>query len=209
MSRPRQSDEVERFVAAVTQVVAENGYRSTSVEAIVDRAGLSRESFDRHFSGKEECFLVAWDIANREYVGRAVSAYATGGSWRAGMRAVADAILTYLLELPDESRLLLEARSAGPVARARLQTSMDAFVELVDQGRQELDDPDSLSRATAEGIGGAVFEQVTRLMIREDADDDLPDLAPQLMFMVFQPYLGIEEATKELRELEPRLGRDR
>jgi AcrR family transcriptional regulator len=187
-----------RISSACTEVVAEKGYKATTVEEIVVRAGLDHDAFDRHFSGKEECFLAVWDSANEEYVQRAFAAFASGDSWRTGMRAAANAILDYLQLFPAESRVLIEARNAGARARARLDATMDAFVELVDLGRRELEQPDSLSRATAEGIGGAVFEQVAIWMNR-GAGERLPDLLPQVMFLVVQPYLGTEEAMKEMR----------
>jgi AcrR family transcriptional regulator len=190
--------EEAKVLRACTEIVAERGYKAMSMDEVAALAGVDRKRLGRHFTSKEECFLAAWDAADEEYVGRAVRAFSAEAGWRAGMRAVAFAIVDYLQTFPAESRLMLEARNAGKPARMRLQASMDVFVELLDQGRQELPDPDSLSPATAEGIGGAVFEQVTMLM-RHGADDGLRRLLPQMLFMVFQPYLGIEAAMEEMR----------
>jgi AcrR family transcriptional regulator len=200
MNPSTSSDEqVEQIVSAFTAIVAEVGYRAASLDCVMRRAGLARTDFDRHFSSKEECFLVAWDRANAEYARRAALAFAGGSTWRASIGAVAQSILDFIQECPEQSRLQFEARNAGEAARMRLEAQIDVFVELIDLGRQELDDPDSLSRATAEGIAGAVFERVA-LRLSRDADQDLSALVPELMFMVLQPYLGTEEAMTELQQ---------
>jgi AcrR family transcriptional regulator len=200
-------DEYGRLLGALTTVVAARGFKDTAVEDVLKAAGLGQDSFDRHFPDKEACFLAAWDLANEEYIRRAFAAFSAAEDvWRVRMRVVAEASLRFVQEDPDRSRLILEARNAGPAARARLEATMDAFVSLVDLGRQEMEDPDSLTRSTAEGIGGAVFEQIGMQLKRGDAAD-LPGLLPQLMFMLVQPYLGMDEAMKEMREAGDREGR--
>jgi AcrR family transcriptional regulator len=189
--------EVERITSALIKLVAEGGYRTITVEQVVERAGVERDAFDRHFASKEDCYLAIWEETNLKFVEIISPAFASG-NWRASIGELALLILDFIREFPEESRFQFEARNAGPRARARLEAQIDVFVELVDRGRQELADPDSLSRATAEGVAAAVFEQISIRMNRS-ARENLSRLVPELMFIVLQPYLGIDEAMKELR----------
>ena len=58
------SPERERIVEALIDIAAERGYAETTVEMILDRAGLDRPAFDRHFRSKYDCFLSAWQEIN-------------------------------------------------------------------------------------------------------------------------------------------------
>ncbi len=47
------------ILEALIEVAAEHGYLDTTVEAVLDRAGVQRDDFDRHFQGKYDCVLSA------------------------------------------------------------------------------------------------------------------------------------------------------
>jgi AcrR family transcriptional regulator len=188
-----------RIVEGFIEVVAKCGYKSVSLEAVVARAGVDEEVFRRHFADLEECFLAAWELISDSYMPNALVAYGGEDTWLEQMRAVGQAITGYLMEHPDHARILyVEGLMAGERVRAVLDRNVNVFIELIDLGRQELDDPDSLTRATAEGLAGAIYEQVSIRLIR-GADEEIPELLPQLLFMVVRPYLGLEAAMRELR----------
>jgi AcrR family transcriptional regulator len=60
------SSEREQIVAALIEVAAERGYGETTIDLILARASLDRPAFDRHFRGKYDCFLSAWQDLNEE-----------------------------------------------------------------------------------------------------------------------------------------------
>src|SRR5262249_61880946 len=49
----------ERLFAALVATVAEKGYEATTVADLVERSGVSRSAFYRHFEDKQACFLAA------------------------------------------------------------------------------------------------------------------------------------------------------
>ena len=67
------SPERERIVEALIEIAAERGYAETTIELIVERAGLDRPAFDRHFRGKYDCFISAWALARVSGVGVRIS----------------------------------------------------------------------------------------------------------------------------------------
>jgi AcrR family transcriptional regulator len=190
--------ERDRVVEGFIETVADLGYNSTSLEAILARTGIDEETFHRHFAGKEECFLAAWDYVTARARPQALAAFESRDTWVEQMRAVGEALYDYATKHPAHARIVyVEGPAAGERARERVAVTLDLYTELIDLGRHELDDPDSLTRATAEGLAGAVYEQAAVYLMRK-ADADLPQLVPQLMFTVVRPYLGLEEAMKEL-----------
>jgi AcrR family transcriptional regulator len=127
-----------------------------------------------------------------------LAAFQSKDSWREQVRAVGLTLMEYLTANPDHARVLtLEDRMPRERAWKLLDHNIEVFTELIDLGRQEMDDPDSLTRATAEGLAGAVHEQLIARISREDPE--LPTLLAPLMYMVVRPYLGDEAALEELR----------
>jgi AcrR family transcriptional regulator len=52
----------QRLLYGVTSCVAERGYANTTIEAITNRAGVSKKTFYEHFENKLEGFLAAYDL---------------------------------------------------------------------------------------------------------------------------------------------------
>lgn len=55
----RERLERERLFAATIEETRERGYGQSSVAEVAARAGLSRACFETHFSGVEQCLLLA------------------------------------------------------------------------------------------------------------------------------------------------------
>src|SRR4051812_29126312 len=55
-----------RMLEAMASATAEKGYVHTTVGDVVKRAGVSRETFYEQFSGKEDCFIAAFDAGVEE-----------------------------------------------------------------------------------------------------------------------------------------------
>jgi hypothetical protein len=68
---------------------------------------------------------------------------------------------------------------------------------MVDEGRQELPNPDSLPRATAEGAIGAINKAILDASATgQPARGD--ELLGELMYIAVLPYVGPEAAEEEL-----------
>jgi AcrR family transcriptional regulator len=190
------SEERLQILETFIELVSERGYEDTSVAAVAERAGVDEAAFGRHFSDREDCFVAAWEKLSELYMREVFAVYQSEDSWREQMRALGLALVRYLAEHPTYARVLA-IRPPGPRVWAILDRNLEAFIELVDLGRQEMDDPDSLTRATAEGIAWAVHEQLTSHSTRGEPEV-LPTLVGPVMYMVVRPYLGDEVALEEL-----------
>jgi AcrR family transcriptional regulator len=191
------ASEHARIVEAVIEIAAERGYAETTIETIVDRAGLDRPAFDRHFRGKYDCFLSAWQEINEECLKEMVRAYNSQEDWPDRLRAVACEIVQGLRHDPSRASFAVEVLAAGDAARARRDMTMRVIASLIDAGRNEMDDPDSVPHTTAEALAGSAYGQIYSKVVRGEADA-LPALVPQLMSAAVMPYLGVEAALEEL-----------
>lgn len=197
------SPERERIVEALIEIAAERGYAETTVELILDRAGLDRPAFDRHFRGKYDCFLSAWQEINETCMREMLEAYNSEGAWPDRLRAVACEIVETLRNDPSRACFAVEVLAAGDAARARRDMTMRVIASLIDAGRNEMDDPEAVPHTTAEALAGSAYGQVYAKVVRGQADD-LPGLVPQLMSAAVMPYLGMDAALAELsRSFDP------
>jgi AcrR family transcriptional regulator len=196
-SRTAASSERARLIEALIEVAAERGYMETSIEMVVTRAGLDRPAFDRHFRGKYDGFLSAWQEINEECMHSVMRAYDSEQDWPARLRAVAHEVIGSLCNDPGRACFAVEVLAAGDAARARRDMTMRVIASLIDAGRREMDDPESVPRTTAEALAGSAYGQVYAKVVRGDTDA-LPSLIPQLMSAAVMPYLGVEAALEEL-----------
>jgi len=68
----------DQLVAEATRLFAERGFDATSVEAVLDAAGVSRGSLYHHFKGKDALFEAVLDAAEVR-IGEATLLAAAGG----------------------------------------------------------------------------------------------------------------------------------
>ncbi|HWM55907.1 MAG TPA: TetR/AcrR family transcriptional regulator [Solirubrobacterales bacterium] len=197
------SPERARIVEALIEIAAERGYADTSVEMIVKRAGLDRPAFDRHFRGKYDCFLSVWQEMNERCMEEILSAYNSHEDWPDRLRAVAYEIAGNLGRDRSRACFAVEVLAAGDAARARRDMTMRVIASLIDAGRNEMEDPESVPHTTAEALAGSAYGQVYAKVVRGQAEE-LQHLVPQLVSAAVMPYLGIDAALAELaRDSEP------
>ena len=197
-----EASERARLVAALIEVGAERGYLDTTVEAIVERAGLDTEAFGRHFNSKYDCFLSTWNEINEACVERVMRVYESHEEWADRLRAVANDIARSLQLAPEQAVFGIEVLAAGRAARARRDMTLRVITSLIDAGRNEMEDRDAVPYSTAEALAGAAYCQMFA-KVADGAADELPGLVPQLMSAAVMPYLGIEAALAELTTHAP------
>src|SRR5450756_132950 len=75
-----------RMLAAMVEVAAERGAANVTVAHVVARSGVSRRTFYELFSGREDCFLAAFDDGVARVGREVVPAYEQPGRWREKVR---------------------------------------------------------------------------------------------------------------------------
>jgi AcrR family transcriptional regulator len=187
----------------MVRVAAAKGYEATTVEDVVEVAGVSRESFEEMFESKEECFLEAYDAVIDVLVAHVTSAFesAAGEPWPERIAAGIGALIELLAAEADIARMaMVEVTAAGDDARARYRAALARFTPFLEEGRDYSSQSDQLPPDTARfAIGGAtsmIFDE-----IRAGRGPELQRMLPDLVFAVLMPYLGPEEAEDEMRRV--------
>lgn len=203
-------DPARRIREALLELVTERGYAEVAVTDVVARAGVGRADFDRLFAGKEElCVAVFEDIAEAAEV-EVMAAFHAHRVWRDSLRASAYAIVRFMRDNPREVGFgALHILAAGDLAQVYREQQLQRWVDLIDLGRQELDDPDSMGRGVAEGVMGSIHGRLLKELEGGGGTGSLERFVPELMYVAVRPYLGHEVAREELKlppPPEPRRG---
>ena len=199
---------LRRIQRAVVDLVCERGYPEVTVDAVVDRAGVERKQFDRYFAGVQDCCIETFETIASRCEARLYAAYDVPGSWRFRLRRAAYAAADFLRDNPREARFtVLELRRGSDLASARVEAAVEFYTDLVDDGRQELEDPSAVSRATARATVGSILTQVIE-QAREADPPDAEGFVPGLMYLAVRPYLGQQAAMEELTMPRPSSDRD-
>lgn len=183
----------ERLLNGVVEAVAQYGYGETTIAKITKAAKISRRTFYEYFSGKEECFLAAYEMIDEHVRGSVTKAADSDEPWPEQVRERLSILLSVLSHDPGVARFyLVEPLIAGGEPAARYREAMQLLAEAV-RPKQALADMDVEVRDQAL-IGGVVTLISRRL--KADEADRLNELLPELTELVLAPYLGRDAARR-------------
>lgn len=184
----------ERVLDAVANLVARKGYGALTVQGIAERAAVSLQAFYEHFSGKEDAFLVAYEIGHTKGLSIVRRAYAAQPDWRYGVRAGLAALLDFLASEPSFAHLaLFDALTATPRTTERAYEGAAAYAELLIPGAERARRLVLSPTVTIEAIVGGLFELCCTYALRGHADR-LPELLPRATYFALAPFIGPEQA---------------
>lgn len=183
---------------ALIGLCAERNVGEVTVEDLCERAGVEVAAFQSRYEDLEDCFVEALDAELERFRSRLDPIRKGDAPWRDRVRGTGYELLELFREDERATRfLVLGARSGGERALLLFWAEVEAMVDLMDEGRQCLEDPDSLTRSTAEQIAGGYFNQLYGVVVRGPLPE-AQEIIPQLMYSAVLPYLGEEAAAEEL-----------
>ena len=190
------SNQRERLLDAMANVVAQKGYAATRVADITDYAGVSRKTFYELFADKEDCFLAAYDAISAllmDRMARGLAAVA-GGTWEVQVSALLGEFLRFLAAEPAFARMcIVEVLGSGPRGLARRDQAIESFFPVVDQIPRAQPGADRwLSERTPMFVTGGILE-VVYAAIRRGETESLPALEEDLTRLAFRAYLYPKE----------------
>ncbi|HMJ35137.1 MAG TPA: TetR/AcrR family transcriptional regulator [Baekduia sp.] len=190
------SNQRERLLDAMANVVAAKGYAATRVVDVTDYAGVSRKTFYELFTDKEDCFLAAYDAITALLMDKMAQGLAAvaDDTWEAKVGALLGEFLRFLAAEPAFARMcVVEVLGSGPRGLARRDAAVEAFYPIVDQlPRSQPGAEKWLSPLTPQFVTGGIFE-VVYAAIRRGEIETLPDLEEDLTHLAFRAYLYRKE----------------
>lgn len=204
---PERSPVMARVRRAATEMVVEHGFEGVAVGAVVERAGLETDEFSERFVDLRDCCMQIY-IANIEEFDHIVFGMVEREmGWRDRLRASAYAAVRYIQRRPIEARFnLIQMLTVGEGAQLTRDRYVERIIDLIDAGREELDDPSAVPRDVATGAFGSVYEFLVK-QFHDGADiSQLERYVPDLMYLAVSPYLGHDVAREELTVPAPPRG---
>ncbi len=191
-------DERARIRAALVELVAARGYQSTTVDHVIELAGVEPPAFHRHFASVEECFAATWEAVDRELTGLMAAAFGRRAAWRDRLRDALLAGLGYLAEDDSRARLYVaEVVYVSDEMRDRQRRSLGRLSATIDLGRGGEGGEEQVSSEIADAVSGAIWHRAHQL-IQTGRGKDLPAELPRFMYIAVLPYRGADAAKAEL-----------
>jgi AcrR family transcriptional regulator len=181
----------ERILDALANLSAAKGYGATTIPEIVQEAAVSVQAFYEHFSGKEDAFLVAYELGHRKALAIVERAYEAREDWPTAVRAGIAALLEFLASEPAYTHLaLIDALTASPKAATTAYQATTAYAVMLEPGL-ELSTGDLPPTAIAvEATAGALFELCFVYVVSERTRE-LPSLGEVAEYIALRPFVDV------------------
>jgi AcrR family transcriptional regulator len=195
----------ERILTAMAEACAEKGYGATTIADICEPAGVSRATFYELFKDKEDCLQASMELSLADAMGRIVEVYSPDKPWATMVRDASATFLELLATRPDFARMaLIEAPAAGGRAFEMYASGKHVLQALLDRGRNDPIEEQAIPSSAGRGaLAGA--ESLIAGQILAGNTKRLPELLPDVVYIVTIPYLGQDEALRQSREAEKSL----
>ena len=180
------------------RVAGRAGYRGASVEQVAEEAGVSLPAFHRHFDGKDDCFLAAYDMLIERLFAEVHAGCDEELQWQERVeRGLATIVERFAADAGLARTAVVEVAAVGAEARQLHWNALLRFGEYLEDGRElarggEL--PHNVAVMSAGAVSGVIFEELLAGRAKQ-----LPALLPDLLFAVLVPYVGPRAAAGEMR----------
>jgi AcrR family transcriptional regulator len=180
----------ERILDALANLSAVNGYGPTTIPEIVREAAVSVQAFYEHFSGKEDAFLVAYELGHRKGLAIVERSYQATERRSDAVCAAVRTLLEFLASEPAYAHLaLVDALTASPKATSVAEEGRKAYAALLARGIESAEAAEPAVRVAAEATASLLFELCFVYVIDELARD-LPRLGDLACALAVRAFTG-------------------
>ena len=184
-----EANQRQRVAAAVSQILAEEGYAALTVDRLQRVAGISRSTFYVHYANKQEAVLAAYDLAFEGFSASLAEASVGQPDRSRRVKAAISTTLDFAAEEPEQAQLLAGfALCAEPRLARRVFDAHDRLALLLCDSK-EPGPPDVAGQA----LVGAVTSILARHLIAGDSEV-LRDLEASLVALALSPFIGPKQA---------------
>lgn len=178
----------QRILVALSESCAEKSFARTTIADIVQRAGISRATFYKHFDNKRECFITAVKAFFADLQATVTVAQADTEKGLDALEKGTAAILDHLAANPAHANLaLIEAATVEPEISWHYR---DLVIEVLGS---ELGEGRERSGADPSIAFGRAQVLIAEYLVSDRASR-LPELLPEIVYVALMPFVGQEEA---------------
>lgn len=186
----------ERILDAVANLAAAKGYADLTIPEIVQEAAVSVQAFYQHFSGKEDAFLVTYEVGHRRALAAFEHAFDSQRDWPNAIHAALRALFAFFAGEPSFAHCaLVDACCASERASALLAQGIASYRPMFEAGMAEAPagrrPPPVAPEAATFALHELCFAHVARERARE-----LTDLVPEGAFIALAPFIGGQAAAQ-------------
>jgi AcrR family transcriptional regulator len=195
----------ERILNAMAKACASKGYGATTIADICETAGVSRATFYELFKDKEDCLQASMELSLADAMSGIVAIYSPDKPWATMVRDATASFLELLASRPEFARMaLIEAPAAGGRSLDMYASGKRVLQALLDRGRGDPIEEQGIPSSAGRGALAAA-ESLIVGQILAGHTERLPELLPDIVYVVTIPYLGQDEALRQSREAEKSL----
>ena len=176
------------------------GLAGLTIPEIARRANVSHQTFYEMYPTKHDAFLGAQKVGMHQALLVTAEAYeAHEEDWPRAVAAGLRALIDYLSSEPAHAHLsLVDTFAASPEALEIRDSALHAFAAYLGPGYGLAPKDIEVPAIAAEAIAGGIW-QVLHHYIENERIGELPDVAPQIIYMALTPFLGPRDAAKAAR----------
>jgi AcrR family transcriptional regulator len=195
----------ERLLTAMAAACAAKGFGAATIADVCEPAGVSRATFYELFKDKEDCLQASMELALADTMGRIVEVYSPDKPWATMVRDATATFLELLANRPDFARMaLIEAPAAGGRSFEMYASGKRVLQALLDRGRSDPIEEQAIPSSAGRGALAAAESLIVGQILAGNTER-LPELLPDIVYVVTIPYLGQDEALRQSREAEKSL----
>jgi AcrR family transcriptional regulator len=196
----------QRIIDAMIECCAEKAYAATTIADIVSRASISRTTFYKRFEGKRDCFDAALGWCLEEMGAAATASRSPADSPPTVVRKAIAANLELMAARPALAHLVMgEAVTVDPAALRRRRKRLIATIEGLWDEAGEQHEGHSDPRLAIGRAQVLVYNEILAGRVAQ-----LPQLLPDLVYILLLPFAGHDEALSQARlagnDVAPTLG---
>ncbi len=182
----------ERILDALANLAAAKGFGATTIPEIVQEAAVSVQAFYEHFSGKEDAFLVAYELGHRKALAIVERAYEAQEDWPTAVRIGVATLLEFLAAEPAYAHLaLIDALTASPKAAAAAYDGMNAYAWMLEPGLEPKLNGNPPTVVAVEATTGALLE-LCFVYVAAEQTRELPSLSEFAAEIALRPFAGVD-----------------
>jgi AcrR family transcriptional regulator len=182
----------ERILDALANLAAAEGYGATTIPEIVREAAVSVQAFYEHFSGKEDAFLVAYEIGHRKALAIVERAYEAHDSWPEAVRAGTTTLLGFLASEPAYAHLaLVDALTVSPKAASVAHEGLMAYSAMFQPGIEDGDGEHQPWRIVAPEATVTTLLELCFVYVSSERVRELPRLGDLACEIALRPFASL------------------